>query len=127
MTRETNIRLWVLATRSRYATAALSAAAVALGCALPSTAAARSGAPCTKAALNAGLHRGADPRPTGYVVPSFGCVGDFAHAGVVVDGNAESDVFRARHGRWATISKGPVCNHSLKVPHVIYYWACEVS
>jgi hypothetical protein len=123
---EPNRHLWMLGTR--YAPTALTAAAVALGCALPSTAAARSGAPCTKSALNAGLHRGADPLPRGQVVSPFGCLGDLAYASVVMDGNGQpASVFRARHGRWATVSRRLVCNHRLTVPHVMYHWACEVS
>ena len=125
---------YVRSLAARRAMLVLLAAAAALGCSLPEAVAARHGAPCTRTALTAGLHRGANTRPSGYVSGSspggpraFGCVGIYAWAGVVVNGNGETAVFRASHGRWATMDKVPVCDHTLKVPRVIYHWACEVS
>jgi len=78
--------------------------------------------PCTKRALTKGLRngglRGYIPRDT------FGCAGNFAYAGVIVDDNEVTVLFRARGGGWQPVDRGRYCENG-SVPKAIYRLGCE--
>jgi len=79
-------------------------------------------APCTKRALEAGL-RASSLR--GHVQgKTWGCAGRFAYAGVVVDDNEVTVLFRVHGREWQVVSRAEYCNRR-KVPARIYKPACE--
>lgn len=77
---------------------------------------------CTKRALTKGLRngglRGYIPRDT------FGCAGNFAYAGVIVDDNEVTVLFRARGSGWHPVDRGRYCENG-SVPKAIYRLGCE--
>jgi hypothetical protein len=77
---------------------------------------------CTKRALTKGLHQGG---LRGYIAgETFGCAGSFAYAGVIVDGNEVTVLFRAAGRRWHPASRARFCENG-SVPKQIYRPACE--
>ncbi len=79
---------------------------------------------CTRRALTKGLHRGG---LRGYIDgDTFGCAGRFAYAGVIVDGNEVTVLFRAVGQRWHPASRAHFCEDG-SVPKQIYQPACETN
>jgi hypothetical protein len=86
------------------------------------------GAPCTRPALAAGLHRS---RLRGRIDgDGFGCAGRFAYAAVLVGtGNESVEItvlFRADARRWKVASRGKYCEDGA-VPAKIRQPACETN
>jgi hypothetical protein len=83
--------------------------------------------PCTRSALNAGVHRGAEPLPlTSQVFRPYGCAGRFAYGNFDVDGNDVTVLFIARSDKWVTASRGKYCPGHV-VPRRIWQPACNVN
>jgi hypothetical protein len=78
--------------------------------------------PCTRRALTTGLHRSG---LRGYIDgDTFGCAGRFAYAGVIVDRNEVTVLFRATGRHWRAASRAHYCADG-SVPRQIYRPACE--
>lgn len=78
--------------------------------------------PCTRRALTAGLRRSG---LRGYIDgDTFGCAGRFAYAGVIVDRNEVTVLFRAAGRGWRAASRARYCENG-SVPRQIYQPACE--
>jgi hypothetical protein len=79
---------------------------------------------CTKRALTRGLHRAGLP---GYIDGhTFDCAGRFAYAGVIVDRNEVTVLFRAHGQNWRPADRGIYCENG-SVPKVIFRPACETN
>jgi hypothetical protein len=79
---------------------------------------------CTRRALTKGLRRGG---LRGYIDGhTFGCAGRFAYAGVIVDGNEVTVLFRARGRGWHPADRSRYCVNG-SVPKAIYRPACETN
>jgi hypothetical protein len=79
---------------------------------------------CTRRALTEGLRQGG---LRGYIDgDTFGCAGRFAYAGVIVDGNEVTVLFRAVGRRWHPASRARFCGDG-SVPKQIYQPACETN
>jgi hypothetical protein len=77
---------------------------------------------CTQRALTKGLRRGG---LRGYIDgDTFGCAGRFAYAGVIVDDNEVTVLFRARGRGWHPVQRRRYCEDG-SVPKAIYRPACE--
>jgi hypothetical protein len=87
--------------------------------------------PCTKAALDAGVHRGYDSYKTiSEVLKPWGCAGRFAYGGFAVTThgitNGIMELFIADHDHWITADRSKWCvDHA--VPRKIYRPACTFS
>lgn len=79
--------------------------------------------PCTRQALVAGLRRGVRPLQ-GRLVRPWACAGRFAYAGLVVDGNEGTVLFRAVGRVWKPADRGKYCADGV-VPARIYQPACN--
>jgi hypothetical protein len=104
------------------AAVALTSAAGAL-CTSSASGAARSYPPCTRQALVAGLRRGVRPLQ-GRLVRPWACAGRFAYAGLVVEGNEGTVLFRAVGRVWKPADRGKYCADGA-VPARIYQPACN--
>lgn len=82
--------------------------------------------PCTKQALKAGLKRGYDPFPQGELVRPWGCAGQYAYAGVIVQGNELTILFREVRDVWSTASRAKYCTNG-SVPSRIRVPACNTN
>ncbi len=79
---------------------------------------------CAKRALTQGLRNGG---LRGYVdSETFGCAGNFAYAGVIVDDNEVTVLFRAAGGHWHPVSRARFCENG-SVPKQIYRPACKTN
>jgi hypothetical protein len=77
---------------------------------------------CTRRTLTKGLRRGS---LRGHIDGhTFGCAGRFAYAGVIVDDNEVTVLFRARGRRWHPVDRVRCCEDG-SVPKAIYRPACE--
>jgi len=77
---------------------------------------------CTRRALTKGLRSGG---LRGYIDgETFGCAGRFAYAGVIVDRNEVTVLFRATGRHWQPASRARYCENGA-VPKQIYQPACE--
>jgi hypothetical protein len=112
-------------------TASVTGCLIMLGGLSPTSSLARSpAAPCTKAALKAGLHRGTEPNPTAVIETPFACGGRFAFAAVLFERNEEPALFQAVDGRWVTIDRSVACNSRAfrrSFSREIYQLACNSS
>jgi hypothetical protein len=91
----------------------------------PSGAAAATKAPpCTQAALQAGLTRGADPVRNAHVTKPFGCSGKWAYAAVDTKRFTLTSLFEVGDGRWSTADRAKACQNGA-VPRAIRKPACE--
>ena len=91
----------------------------------PSGAGAAAGtAPCTQAALQAGLSRGTSKVSHAHVVKPFGCSGKWAYAAVDTKRFTLSSLFEVQDGRWATVDRTKPCTDGA-VPRAIRKPACE--
>ncbi len=85
------------------------------------------GPPCTKAALTAGLKRGAVKVPGGKIFDkTFGCAGRYAYAEVNTKQFTLTSVFIVSGNQWVTINRAKPCNKKL-IPKKIYKKACLTS
>jgi len=105
-----------------FAAVALTSAAGAL-CTSSASGAATRHPPCTRQALVAGLRRGVRPLQ-GRLVRPWACAGSFAYAGLVVDGNEVTVLFRAVGRVWKPADRGKYCADGA-VPARIYQLACN--
>ena len=87
--------------------------------------------PCTKKALNAGLKRGTTKEPKGRVLARFACVKGWAYADIAVGhGKAGFDaiaLYKARNGRWSTVTRAGPCNKKGTLPKKIFNGACKAD
>ena len=101
-------------------TAAVTVAAIG-----PSGAGAATGtAPCTQAALQAGLSRGTSKVSHAHVVKPFGCSGKWAYAAVDTKRFTLSSLFKVQDGRWVTVDRTKPCADGA-VPRAIRKPACQ--
>ena len=84
--------------------------------------------PCTKKALSAGLKRGGAKETQGRITGGFGCVKGWAYSNIAVGhGSAGFDaiaLFKAKSGKWSTVSRARYCPHKSSLPKKIYNGAC---
>jgi hypothetical protein len=87
--------------------------------------------PCTKKALNAALKRGTAKEPKGRVTGGIGCTKGWAYADIAVGhGSAGFDaiaLYKAKNGKWSTVSRGVYCPKKNVLPKKIFNGACRAD
>ncbi len=65
--------------------------------------------PCTKRAIQKGLHRGPAKIPGAKVAGTFECAGKFAGTGIQVGRDAGVALLHAKRGHWISVSRATYC------------------
>ena len=88
-------------------------------------------APCTKKALSAGLKRGTAKEPKGRILARWACVNGWAYSDIAVGHGAGGfdaiSLFKAKNGKWATVSRAGPCNKKGTLPKKIFNGACRAD
>jgi hypothetical protein len=87
--------------------------------------------PCTKKALSAGLKRGTAKEPQGRVLARFACVKGWAYSDIAV-GHGKSGfdaiaLYKAKNGKWSTVTRAGPCNKKGTLPKKIFNGACTAD